>query len=90
MLTPTTDRPKRGLQCQPLDVVNIDDARLNIRTVEALVGHKKSWIYAEIKKGAFPAPDEYARWLSNDIRSYLRCRREGIAWPPVETSIGVQ
>jgi predicted DNA-binding transcriptional regulator AlpA len=86
MTADVLEKPKRGLQCQPLEVVNIPDARLNIRTVEAVIGHKKTWIYDEMKESRFPRPDGHKRWLSDDIREYLKARREGRPWSPGERS----
>lgn len=68
------DKPKaksKALACQPLEIVNVDGARLVLPTVEALVGKKATWIYLEIKAGRFPARVGYY-WRAEDIRKYLR------------------
>ena len=74
----------RQMQPQPLDVLNVPGALLNIRTVEAIVGFKKSKINDEIKEQRFPPPlklsSTCSRWVSDDIRAYLACRRAGAAW----------
>lgn len=84
MMLTTTERQK--MQPQPLDVVNVPGALLNIRTVEALVGFKKSKINEEIKDKRFPPPvrrsANCSRWVSDDIRAYLACVRIGKDWAP--------
>jgi predicted DNA-binding transcriptional regulator AlpA len=73
-------KAKRGLQCQPLEVLEVPGARLNRVTVEAIVGRKKTWLYDEIKEGRFPPSDNHKQWLSDDVRAYLRARQEGKQW----------
>jgi len=81
-------KQNRKMQPQPVEVVNVSGALLNIRTVEVLVGYKKSKINDEIKEGRFPPPLKLSancsRWLSDDIRAYLACRRVGNAWCPTK------
>ncbi|MGE5452222.1 MAG: helix-turn-helix transcriptional regulator [Acidobacteriota bacterium] len=68
----------RALQPQPLDIVNVPGALLNIRTVEILVGFKKTKILEEVKAKRFPAGHRESptctRWLSDDIKAYLEAR----------------
>jgi predicted DNA-binding transcriptional regulator AlpA len=49
---------------------------LTLEQVEQRVGRKKSWIYQQIKLGAFPAPDQ-GRWFESEINRYLYDRRTG-------------
>jgi predicted DNA-binding transcriptional regulator AlpA len=55
------------------------EQRLSIVQVEALVGSKKTRIYAEIKAGEFPEPERdgprYSRWRAGDVLEYLENRR---------------
>lgn len=73
------ERKTRAMQPQPLDIINVPGAWLNIRTVEILVGFKKTKINEEIKAGRFPAgipqSPTCTRWLSDDIKAYLDARR---------------
>jgi predicted DNA-binding transcriptional regulator AlpA len=82
----TEQAANRKMQAQPLEVVNIPGTWLNIRTVEALVGWKKTKINEEVKASRFPPPDRHSpscsRWLSDHIRAYLACRSAGRAWSP--------
>lgn len=68
----------RAMQPQPLELVNIPGTLLNIRTVEILVGFKKSKIAEEIKAGRFPPSRAESatckRWLSDDVKAYLEAR----------------
>jgi prophage regulatory protein len=63
---------------QPLHVVQIADALLRIRTVEALTAQGKSSIYALIARGDFPEPvrrgSRWSRWKSSDITAWLQAQ----------------
>lgn len=52
------------------------DPCLTLAQVEAIVGRKKSWIYARIAAGEFPAADE-GRWFASEIAAYLEARKVG-------------
>lgn len=56
--------------------IPVPDRCLTIAHVEKRVARKKSWIYAQIRKGQFPAPDE-GRWFESEINAYLHARRIG-------------
>lgn len=62
---------------QPLPVDTTLDFSLTLAEVEAIVGRGKSWIYAEVKRERFPAPDD-GRWYASEIADYMRRRREGL------------
>lgn len=76
----------REMRAQPLEIVNIPGARLNVRTVELLVGRSKSWIIKAIKDGEFPPPirvtSRVSDYLSDDIRAYLQATKHGKKWKP--------
>lgn len=76
----------REMRAQPLEIVNIPGARLNIRTVELLVGRSKSWIIKAIRAGEFPAPmrasPTASDYLADDIKAYLQARARGQKWSP--------
>lgn len=83
----TQEKPRtREMQPQPLEIVNIPGARLNVRTVEILVGRSKSWIIKAIKAGEFPPPirvtPRLSDYLSDDIRAYLQATKRGDKWKP--------
>lgn len=73
------EHKSRALQPQPLEIVNVTGAWLNIRTVEILVGFKKTKIIEEVRAKRFPAGRRESptctRWLSDDIKAYLNARR---------------
>lgn len=79
-------RAKREMKPQPFEVLNVPGAFLNVRTVEALVSFKKTKINEDVKNGKFPAPVRLSptcsRWVSDDIRHYLACRKAGTDWTP--------
>lgn len=79
MMDAVVEAPRsRAMQPQPLELLNIPGALLNIRTVEILVGFKKSKIAEEIKAGRFPQSRAESatckRWLADDIKAYLDAR----------------
>lgn len=50
---------------------------LAITLVCGRVGHKKSWIWQEVKAGRFPKPihcGRSARWISAEIDAWIRAR----------------
>lgn len=49
---------------------------LTLEEVEKRVARKKTWIYQQIRKKTFPAPDG-ARWYESEINTYLHARRTG-------------
>lgn len=69
------EKKPREMRAQPLDIVNVPGAQLNIRTVEALVGMSKGSILKRIREGNFPAPIRHtcrlSRWTSDSIRQWL-------------------
>ncbi len=50
---------------------------LTLEDVEKRVARKKTWIYQQIRKKQFPAPDG-ARWYESEINAYLHARRTGV------------
>lgn len=58
------------------------EQRLRFEVVSALTGWKRSKLYAEIRKGRFPAPEKdgpkCSRWRAGDVLDALRARREGL------------
>lgn len=81
------DKPRsRAMRPQPLEIINVPGARLNIRTVEILVSRSKSWIMKAIKAGEFPSPVRASAttsdYLSDDIRAYLQATKRGEKWKP--------
>jgi prophage regulatory protein len=66
---------------QPLDVVQIDDAMLELRTVTAVTGRGKSSIYAMIARGEFPAPVRWgkrcSRWHAKSVTRWLKKHAQG-------------
>lgn len=54
----------------------MSERMLKIAEVEDRVGRKKSWIYAEVNAGRFPASDE-GLWFLSEVNRYLRLRRVG-------------
>jgi predicted DNA-binding transcriptional regulator AlpA len=77
-------KQSRKMQPQPVEMVNIPGVWLNVRTVELVVGFKKTKINEEIKAGRFPPPDHVSvcmtRWLSDHIKDYNLCRAKGVPW----------
>jgi predicted DNA-binding transcriptional regulator AlpA len=49
---------------------------LTLQDVERRIARKKTWIYQQIKKQRFPAPD-HGRWYESEINAYLHARRTG-------------
>jgi predicted DNA-binding transcriptional regulator AlpA len=85
MMSEVAEKPKsREMAPQPLELINVSGAMLNIRTVELVVGFKKTKINEEVKAGRFPKPERHSptcsRWLSDKIKSYLATRRDGRTW----------
>ena len=72
-MSPATSRQQ---PLPPFDAAraNESDHMLTLAEVEATLRRKKSWIYAEVKAGRFPAPDE-GRWYASEVAGYLAKRR---------------
>jgi prophage regulatory protein len=55
------------------------EQRLKLQQVSALTGKGRTKIYAEIKAGAFPAPERdgprWSRWRAADVLAYLAAKR---------------
>lgn len=60
---------------QPLHVVQLQAALLNIKTVMATTGLSRSTLYSKVKDGTFPAPIKLSkrciRWHSEAIRKWV-------------------
>lgn len=61
---------------QPLDVVQIPEARLKIQTVCAVTGLSASNIRRRVAARSFPQPvkdgEHCVRWIAGDVMSWLR------------------
>jgi prophage regulatory protein len=72
---------KGSLARQPLEVVQIEDAMLELRTVTAVTGRGKSSIYAMVARGEFPAPVRYgkrcSRWQAGAVTRWLKKQARG-------------
>ncbi|WP_323845303.1 AlpA family transcriptional regulator [Microbulbifer magnicolonia] len=56
----------------------LDDPILRLPEVERQTGLKKTYIYALVKKGEFPAPiklgERASGWLSSEVRQWVQDR----------------
>lgn len=68
---------------QDVHAVQIPEALLKLRTVEAVTGISGSSIYRKLKAGDFPAPIKdglrCTRWRAKDVTAWLRSRGEVLA-----------
>ena len=75
------EKTTKALEVQPLEVMNVPAAMLNIRTVEVVTALKSSTIYGLIKAKDFPAAillsKSCARWRVGDITAWLN-KRAGV------------
>lgn len=71
----TTEKPRRTMRPQPLEIVNVPGALLNRATVEVVCGRQKSTINRDIKAKKFPPPHRQSsrasHWLSDHIRAWI-------------------
>lgn len=76
----TTDAPikKRSVLKQPLEIINIPDALLQLQTVVALSGRSAASIARKVRSGDFPAPHKdgtrCTRWRSGDVKAWLQAQ----------------
>lgn len=67
------DRTKNG---QPLNVAQLKDALLNVKTVQKITGLSRSTLHAKVKGGTFPAPIKLSarciRWTSQSIQQWIQ------------------
>ncbi|OFS93140.1 hypothetical protein HMPREF3113_10360 [Stenotrophomonas sp. HMSC10F06] len=64
---------------------NIPEILLKLEQVEAQTGMKKSYIYREMAKGAFPKSHKVGgstRWFFSDVRRWIESRRVSPPWEP--------
>lgn len=63
------------LNRQPLQVVQLDSALLNVKTVMETTGLSRSTIHAKVKNGTMPAPIKLSarcvRWEARAIRQWI-------------------
>lgn len=66
---------RQSEQANALDVFQ-HEQRMTLAEVCALLKCGKSWLYAQIKAGAFPLPEKrgrkFSRWRAGDVLAYLR------------------
>ena len=69
------ERKPRATLPQPIEVLNLDDALLNVRTVSAVTSLSASTVYRGVKAGTFPAPikrgTRCVRWPARAVREWL-------------------
>ena len=58
----------------PVDAARAGDHMLTLAEVEAIMRRKKSWIYAEVRAGRFPAPDD-GRWYASEVAEHIAAKR---------------
>ena len=72
------EQKSRALEAQPLGILDVPSALLNIRTVETATDLCKTTVYAMIREKSFPAPlklsKRCSRWRSSDVRGWLDAR----------------
>lgn len=60
---------------QPLGLVHVDDARLNLPTVCALTGWSASTVWRRVRDGTLAKPERFGvrctRWKAQDVRRCL-------------------
>lgn len=65
---------------QPLHALQIPDALLNIKTVQAIVSLGKTTIYKKVAEGTFPAPirqgSRCSRFVAGQIQAWLRAQAQ--------------
>lgn len=63
------------MKAQPLDIMRVPDALLNVATVEIVTGMSRSSIYRAIQAGEFPEPirrgPRFTRWRAAAIQEWL-------------------
>lgn len=74
--TATGAAPKaRQPELQPLHAVQVADALLKLRTVQALTGLSRSTIYARLSRNEFPQPVRLGarctRFRAGDVQAWL-------------------
>lgn len=71
--------PKPRAELQPLQVLQLPDALLTVRTVCAVSSLSESSIRRGVAVGTFPAPvkrgKRCTRWVSSDVTAWLRAQR---------------
>jgi len=71
----STVRTASDLNRQPLQVVQLDSALLNVKTVMETTGLSRSTIHAKVKNGTMPAPIKLSarcvRWEARAIRQWI-------------------
>jgi prophage regulatory protein len=78
----TVNLGRKGRAQQPLDVSHIEDALLNIRTIQALTGLGKTSIYERIKTGEFKPirlGKRCTRFRARDVRIWLQAQGAEVA-----------
>lgn len=64
---------------------NIPEVLLKLEQVEAQTGMKKSYIYREMAKGAFPKSHKIGgstRWFLSDVLRWIEAQRGSPPWLP--------
>jgi prophage regulatory protein len=78
---------------QPLEILTLPNALLNVETVTAVVGVSRATIYRLMNSGSFPQPVKFGerctRWRALDVSAWLDAQVKTLAprspWPRLAT-----